>query len=206
MKTFLSTLAFLAGNAALAQTDATAVLTALYQKAAAMKSLKASFSLRIGSAPAQKGTFFMKGAKYRIVLPDQEIISDGKIVWTYLKDAGEVQVSTFTPGGDAIAPQTLFTSFAPGAYKHRYIGERKVGGRVSHVIELVPAKNNAAFRKVELAVDKARTTVAGGTVWDKSNNTTAYEIGTYTPNANVSDAQFTWSAAAHPGVEVVDLR
>jgi outer membrane lipoprotein-sorting protein len=46
----------------------------------------------------------------------------------------------------------------------------------------------------------------GGTVWEKNGNQYRYEVSGFTPNAPVSDAQFTWDSKKYPGVEVVDLR
>src|SRR3954452_7458062 len=67
-----------------------------------LKSLKAGFTLKLAGAngkarDTKKGTFLMKGPKYHIILTGQEIICDGKTVWTYMKDANEVQVSAYNP-------------------------------------------------------------------------------------------------------------
>ncbi|HAH57210.1 MAG TPA: gliding motility protein, partial [Bacteroidales bacterium] len=41
-----------------------------------------------------KGVLISKGDRYKLTFSGQDIISDGKTSWTYLKDANEVQINT----------------------------------------------------------------------------------------------------------------
>lgn len=187
------------------------ILDAVSKKMNGLKSLKANFALYLSSAngkvrDSKKGTFFMKGPKYRVIMPGQEIICDNKTVWTYMKDANEVQVSTFNPAEQTISPAKLFTNFYDKEYAYRYVGTRKVAGKNCDVIELTPHNKSRQFAKVELAVDKATSTIAGGNIFEKNGNTYRYEVSGFSPNAAIADNQFTFDSKAHPGVEVVDLR
>ena len=214
MKHFFIALSVLASFSANAQTDARAkaILDALAKKAATYQSLQATFTANVPApggkgGTTQRGTFLMKGAKYRLTLPTQDTRCDGRTVWTYIKDAAEVQVSTPDESSESsLSPVKLFTSFSTKDYKSRYIGDRTVGGKASQVVELLPTKSSQAFRKVELAVAKATGVPSGATIWDKSGARYAYTIATYTPNVAISDTQFFWNAKANPKVEVVDLR
>ena len=147
----------------------------------------------------------MKGTKYRVALGDQEIICDNKTIWTYVKAANEVQVSTYNPSEQTISPTKLFTSFYDKEYKYRYIGTKTFGGKSVDMIELVPVSKAKQFSKVELAVDKS-STIVGGNVFEKNGNQYRYEVSGFTPNASVNDALFTFDTKKYPGVEVVDLR
>ncbi|RYD57414.1 MAG: outer membrane lipoprotein carrier protein LolA [Sphingobacteriales bacterium] len=196
-----------------AQNDAKAkaILDAVSKKMTALKSLKADFALHLAAAngklkDTKKGTIVLKGQKYRVTLPGQEIINDNKTVWTYLKDANEVQVATFNPNDQGISPAKFFTNFYDKEYSYKYAGTRKVNNKNCDIIELTPIAKNKPFTKVELAVDKATSTIAGGNIWEKSGNKYQYDISAFTPNAAVTDAQFTFDAKKYPGVEVVDLR
>ncbi|XZF13855.1 LolA family protein [Chitinophagaceae bacterium MMS25-I14] len=198
---------------ATAQTDAKAksVLDAVSKKVSALKSLKANFALHLTGAngkvsETKKGTFSMKGQKYHVVLGGQEIICDNKTVWTYTKDANEVQVSNFNPNEQTISPTKLFTNFYDKEYKYKYLGERKVNGKNCDVVELTPVSGAKQFKKIELAVDKTSSTIAGGNIWEKNGNKYQYEVSGFTPNAPIADAAFSFDAKQHPGVEVVDLR
>ena len=79
---------------------ATAILNDVSKKYKAMTSMRAVFAMSTEDAKgkasqAQTGTLYAKGPMYKIELANQEIISDNKTVWTYLKDANEVQINNY---------------------------------------------------------------------------------------------------------------
>lgn len=197
---------------ATAQTDAKAktVLDAVTKKINSLKSAKANFALHLKSAngktnQTKKGTFYLKGPKYRVSLDDQEIICDNKTVWTYQKSANEVQVNNFNPNEQTISPAKLFTNFYDKEYRSRFIGNKKVAGKDCDVIELIPLNSSKQFSKVELAVDKT-STIVGGNIYEKNGNQYNYEVSNFSSNANIKDLMFTFDAKKYPGIEVVDLR
>ena len=196
-----------------AQNDAKAkaILDAVSKKVSSLKSLKANFALHLAGAngkinDTKKGTFFMKGQKYRVTLPGQEIICDNKTIWTYLKDANEVQVSDYSPSEQTISPAKLFTNFYDNEYNYKYAGVRKVNGKNCDIIEMRPKNKSKQFSKVELAIDKGSNTIAGGNIYEKNGNKYQYDVSGFTPNASLGDDVFTFNAKKYPGVEVVDLR
>jgi len=204
----LIALSMLAQPAMAQETKAKTILEEMSKKVNSLKSLKANFALHLNSGKmkeTKKGTFFMKGPKYRVSLAGQEIICDNKTVWTYTKDANEVQISKFNPNEQTISPTKLFTNFYDKEYNYRYAGNEKVNGKNCDIIELTPNSKNKQFKKVQLAVDNSRT-IVGGKVWEKNGGEIDYDISGYTPNANVSDAMFTFDPKKYPGVEVIDLR
>lgn len=216
MKKFLSVFAMIlccSIHSAFAQNDAKAkaILDATTKKINSLKSLKANFALYLTSAngktkETKKGTFAMKGKKYHVVLGGQEIICDNKTVWTYNKDANEVQVSTFNASEQTISPAKLFTGFYEKEYRYKYVGTRKVNGKNCDVVELTPTNASKQFKKVELAIDKATGIITGGNLWEKNGNQYQYSITNFTPNAAINDSYFTFNPKQYPGVEVVDLR
>jgi chaperone LolA len=197
---------------AAAQTDAKAksILEAVSKKVNGLKSLKANFALHLNGGggkvkETKKGTFFMKGPKYRVELAGQQIICDNKTVWTYMKETNEVQVSNYNPNEQTISPAKLFTNFYDKEYNYKYAGTRTVAGKSCNIIEMTPTNKSKQFSKVELAIDKSNT-IVGGNIWEKNGNKYQYDVSGFTPNAPVADALFTFDAKKYPGVEVVDLR
>lgn len=197
---------------AAAQTDAKAksILEAVSKKVNGLKSLKANFALHLNGGggkvkETKKGTFFMKGPKYRVELAGQQIICDNKTVWTYMKETNEVQVSNYNPNEQTISPAKLFTNFYDKEYNYKYAGTRTVAGKSCNIIEMTPTNKSKQFSKVELAIDK-NNTIVGGNIWEKNGNKYQYDVSGFTPNAPVADALFTFDAKKYPGVEVVDLR
>ena len=199
---------------AMAQTDAKAksVLDAVSKKVKELKSFKANFAFKLtggknGSVTDSKtGTLSVKGQKYHLEVSGQEIICDTKTVWTYNKEAKEVQVSNYNPTEQSMSPAKLLTNFYDKDYNYTYKGEKKVAGKNCDVIELTPKTATQKTQKIELLVDKATNMVSGGTYWEKNGNKYEYSISNFKPNADVQDAFFTWDPKVHPGVETVDLR
>jgi len=198
-----------------AQTDtkAKAVLDAVSKKVTTLKSLKADFSLNLVGGKggkvtdSKKGTFSLKGQKYNILISGQEIISDNKTIWTYNKDAKEVQISNYNPAEQTFSPAKLFTpNFYDKDYKYSYIGEKKEKNKNCDVIELTPKDNTKQLSKIDLLVDKSTSMIVGGDYWEKNGNKYHISVSNFSPNANIPDTYFTWSPNEHPGVEAVDLR
>ncbi len=197
---------------ALAQGDAKAktILEAVSKKVNSLKSLKANFALHLTGnggkvKETKKGTFYMKGPKYRVEIAGQQIMCDNKTVWTYMKATNEVQVSNYNPNEQTLSPTKLFTNFYDKEYNYKYIGTRKVGTKTCDIIEMTPIAKGKQLSKVELAVDNT-STIVGGNVWEKNGNMYKYEVSGFTPNATVNDGMFSFDKNKYPGVEVVDLR
>ncbi len=200
----------LAAQPVMAQTDAKAktILEGVSKKINSLKTLKANFALTLAgkTKDTKKGSFSMKGQKYRVTLDRQEIICDGKTVWTYMKDANEVQVSTYNASEQTLSPAKLFTNFYDKEYAYKHTGTRKVGTKLCDIVEMTPVAKGKQFSKVELAIDPKTNTIVGGNVWEKNGNKYEYAISNFTPNPPMTDANFVFDKAKYPGVEVVDLR
>ena len=59
---------------------------------------------------------------------EQQIISDGKTQWTYLKKDNEVQINNVDVSGSGLNPAQIFTIYEHG-YKYLYNGVVKIGGK-----------------------------------------------------------------------------
>jgi len=188
------------------------VLDAVSEKVKTLKSFKASFAFKLtggkgGSVTdSKKGALSVKGQKYHVEVAGQEIICDTKTVWTYNKEAKEVQVSNYNPSEQSMSPAKLLTNFYDKDYNYSYKGEKKAEGKNCDMIELTPKTASQKVQKIELLVDKSTSMVSGGTYWEKNGNKYEYSISNFKPNADVPDTYFTWDAKGHPGVETVDLR
>jgi outer membrane lipoprotein carrier protein len=199
---------------AMAQNDpkAKAVLEGVTKKVNSLKSLKASFAVNLSGGKGgsvkdnKKGTITLKGQKYHVTINGQEIICDNKTIWTYNKDAKEVQITNFNADEQTMSPAKLLTNFYDKEYKYSYKGEKKEKNKNYALIELIPTDNAKKFSKINLMIDKSTSMIAGGDIMEKNGNKVQYTVSNVTTNANVPDAEFAWDSKAHPGVEVVDLR
>jgi outer membrane lipoprotein-sorting protein len=201
-------------NVVYGQTDAKAkaILTEVSKKYRSYNSIKANFTFSIENKQnnlkqTDKGTIYAKtnSKKYKVVMAERELISDGKVQWTYLKNDQEVQVTAADNTEDALNPANVFTLFEKG-FKSIYNGERKVGSKVYQMIDLAPTDPKKPYFKIRLSIDKAAKQLSNVLVFDKNSSTYAYSISGFTANATVPESTFTFNAKSHPGVEIVDLR
>jgi len=155
---------------------------------------------------SKTGTVSMKGEKYKINIPGQEIYCDGKNVWTYDKAANEVTISQLDPSATSITPQKLFTNFYDKDFLYKLNGEKKMGGRSLQEIELTPVDKSKAFHKVYAMVDKSSQSIYSTRVLEKNGNKYTYTVNSLNGKAPIADAVFVFDKKKYPGVEEVDLR
>ncbi len=186
------------------------ILKGVSAKYKSMKSLSASFTVITSDQKTKAndkytGNIIVKGEKYRLTLKGQEVISDGKSSWTYLKESNEVQINEVAEKSDAISPTTIFTIYEKG-FSTKYIGEKTIENVVYQQIELVPDDSKKSYFKIQLNINKQEKIISSAKVLEKSGNQFTYSIEKFKMNPDAPDALFTFDTAKYPGVEVVDLR
>lgn len=187
------------------------VLDNVSKKFKSLKTVIANFILKVEGAnnsvaDSKKGSVYVKGAKYKVVMGEQEIISDNKTSWTYAKDVNEVTINNVDQSNTSMTPAKIFTNFYDKDFLYRLTGESTEKGKVLQNIELTPTDKSKTFFKVLVDIDKKNSTLARMRVFEKNGNKYTYEISSFQPNGAVKDDMFTFDAKKYPGVEVVDLR
>ncbi len=204
----------LSGVVALAQNDpkAKAILAEVSKKYRSYDVVKSDFTFTLDNKQAkvketQSGVLYVKANanKYKIAMTNQELISDGKVQWTYLKNDQEVQVSNVDHSGESLNPAKIFTIYEKG-FKYLYTGDKKVGAKTYQQIELSPIDIKKSVFKVRLSIDKANKQISNIVIYEKNGNIYTYNVKTFSPNVKVPETTFAFDAKKYPGVEVVDLR
>lgn len=152
-----------------------------------------------------KGKITVKGDKYRLVLPSQEVINNGTTLWTYLPEAREVNIDTYDPNSDDINPSKIFEMYNKG-FKYLYLQDKTENGVLCEEIDLVPEKKDAQYFKIKMFISKNDKSLQSFTMFDKSGNKFKYTLSRFNPEANVPDSFFTFDPKKYPGVEIIDLR
>ncbi|MCK7553822.1 outer membrane lipoprotein carrier protein LolA [Chitinophaga sedimenti] len=142
------------------------VLDGVSKKFKSLTSVVANFILKVEGAnnkvsDTKKGTVFLKGAKYKVALDGQEIISDNKTSWTYSKDVNEVTINSVDQSSSAMTPAKLFTNFYDKDYLYRMEGETTEKGKVLQNIELTPTDKSKSMFKVLVSIDKRARPLQG---------------------------------------------
>jgi outer membrane lipoprotein-sorting protein len=186
------------------------ILKGVSHKYKTYNTIKTTFSFvvenpRTKTVEKQTGTLYLKGDKYRLEIAGQEIVSDNKTVWTYLKESNEVQINDPNANKDAIAPNNIFTMYEKG-FHSKFVEETKENGKVEQIIELTPIDKSKHYFKIRLAIDKNEKLISSSKIFDKNGNKSTYTIEKFQPNPPLPEEMFTFNKAKYPGVEVLDLR
>lgn len=206
-KYFLSMLAILFAVGAFAQTDkkAQTILNEVAAKTKSYKTIRIEFDYTMVNKAQNindsfKGVLVSKGDSYKLTFSGQEVISNGKTTWTYLKDANEVQINTVDKGDDSFTPNNLLSSYNEN-YKAKLASETDK----QQIIELTPLQKKT-FNKVMVTIDKARKMVKQISIYDKNGSIYTYAVNKFETDLPYADNLFTFNASQYPGVDEIDMR
>jgi outer membrane lipoprotein-sorting protein len=215
---------FTVSTALRAQTDVKAkvILDGVSKKYKTFSAIKSDFTF-VQDSPQenvkgfkQSGTIIAspKTNKFRVTIFEgsgsaktisQEIISDGKTQWTYLKKDNEIQVNDAENNAQLINPAQVFTIYEKG-YKYLFTGEVKQQGVIYQQIDLTPVDNKKPFFKIKLQINKAKSLIYSAAVYDKNGSRYTYILNSTATDYKGADTIFGFNKKNYPGVEVVDLR
>ena len=191
-----------------AQNDkkASAILDEVSAKTKLYKTIKIDFTYAMDNAKEKihdkfKGTLLSKGDKYKLTAAGQDVICDGKTMWTYLKETNEVQINNAGEDDDSFTPTKLLSGYGKD-YKSKFIEEK---GN-DQIIELYPLKKGKTFTKVQLTIDKSKKQISKFVIYDRSGSTFSYIVDKFIADQAIADNVFTFNKAEHPGVDVNDMR
>ena len=185
---------------------ATAILNDLSAKTKSYKTIRIDFAYTMENKKEKinekfTGTLLSKGDKYKLTVAGQDVICDGKTMWTYMKDANEVNINDVNADDDSFTPTKLLTNYTKD-YKAKFIEEK--GNE--QVLELYPLAKGKSFTKVKLTIDKALKQAKEFMIFDRSGSIFKYTVNKFIADQAMDDKTFTFNKASHPGVEVIDMR
>ncbi len=186
------------------------ILEAMANRYKLVPAFEATFSYKLTNEAEKineefKGKMTVKGDKYKLTLPEQEVVNNGTTVWTYLPDAKEVNIDNYDPNSDDLNPSKFYEIYKKG-YKYIYLEDKIEGGMMCEVVDLVSEKKDAQYFKVKMNIVKKDKSVQSWIMFDKSGNRYKYLITKFNPAVKVDDVFFTFDVKKYPGIEVIDLR
>lgn len=186
-------------------TDATA--TALLNKAAE-KLKNVSFTVTMTALDSQKKPLSTQRAqvsyrngKYRMVAADQEIVCNGTDVWHINKSAREVTVSPVPPDDDMnlLNPSAMMANYNKN-FRAKYIRTDDDG---TAIVDLQP-RTARSFHKLRLAIDEKSGRLKRLEVHKYDSSREVYEFSNHSHAPAAST--YRYDAAAHAGMELIDMR
>lgn len=144
---------------------------------------------------------YSKG-RYRVEQDRNVLYCDGKAIWHWNKDAGEVTVNPVTDGDDDLMnPAKLLANYQKN-FKAKYIRTEEDG---TAVIDLTPYKG-MSYYKIRLLVMEKTGIVKSMELHNYDGSRGEYRISNFKQGIAVSDKDFSFDRNANPAVEVIDMR
>lgn len=151
----------------------------------------------MGVNESSRGYGSIKGNSYMINVDGQELICDGKTLWTHLIEDEEVMISEVTDDNDT-SPIAILNSLSNN------ISTKLLSISPNITIEVVE-NEQSTFEKLHINVD-SNLRLKDIHIFLGDGNELIYEITELTTNQNLPDSMFIFDETIHPNVEVIDMR
>ena len=182
--------------------------TAALKKAAAQFDKNVSFTVTMTVLNSEKKQTAKQSAevrynkgKYRLILPEMEVISDGTTVWQWNKKANEVAIHNMVENDvDLLNPGHLLANYS-SSFRAKYIRTDDDG---TAVIDMQPNAKRS-YHKIRIFVDEESGMLKRMEVHKYDSGREIYDVTGFKRAANAA-SQFTFDTALHPDVEVIDMR
>jgi len=145
----------------------------------------------------ENGTITLQGEAYKIVLPDQTIISDGKSLWTYMPDNDEVNI---TEDDGTMSPLKLVETYK----HHKTVFAKSDKGKGLRIIEITNSENKA--EQITIIVDESKNEIKSFTLTDSEGNKHVVTLKEYSYDKTLGKNFFTPTEADFKGAEIIDMR
>lgn len=150
-----------------------------------------------------EGTLALKGEMFVLDCTGIKSWFDGKTLWSYVKDSGEVNVSTPTPEEvQAINPYTMLGMYRNG-FNYKFAGIKNRNGKNCKEVILTP-ETEQDIKSITVGVN-ANMEPAYLSIDSRNGEKQDIEIKKYTVR-KLEDGFFRFNPKDYPGVEVIDLR
>ncbi len=153
---------------------------------------------------SKDGSIYIKGDKYNLDISGQNVITDGKTVWTYIREADEIHINNTNPNDESISFNKLLINYNKD-FRSKLIREDKLNGEDIYIIDLMPLKGKS-FHRVRLTISKKKKQILNATIFDKNGSTYSYVVKKFSADIPVKDDFFTLKTSEHPKAEIIDMR
>lgn len=192
-----------------AQNNSQKILDELANRTNSAKNIQVGFSYEMENTEADiheatEGSLVVSGNKYLLKIAGQEIICDGKTIWTYIADADEVQINEVDEE-ESFSPTKLLSSYTDD-YDASLEKEYSENGRKYYLMKLKPKDKDSGFDYVHLKIEKEKMQLAAFILYDFDNNVFSYIIKEYLTDIALDENAFTFDETKYPDVDVIDMR
>jgi outer membrane lipoprotein-sorting protein len=160
------------------------------------------------SIDTTKGLIYIKGNMFKLFFGGNEILSDGKTVWTHQVEINEITITEPDPNDEnALNPSNILNVYEKG-FKYKFMGEFSAKGQTFYQIDLYPEQPKAKnYSIVKLKIDKAKNQLQSIKMVGKDGVDNTIELIEFIPNVKVVDTMFKFDPTKYPkNVDINDMR
>ena len=159
----------------------------------------------LAEATAWEGKLTVQGNQYLLTLQDQEVISNGQTVWTYLKEVNEVQITDHDPEQDVAIPWRIFTHYRQ-YYALSRIDTHQIDGKMYDVVELVAKDAEHELLKIIITVTRTTKQIKSLAMYDDNDTLHVFTMTDFRYKPNCDERFFQFNPQAYQGIEIIDMR
>ncbi len=193
-----------ANNPSVAQNQSNTIIQKAVNALRNHKNTELSFSyyyettLPNGDIDKRQGTAWLQGDAYKVVMDEQQTISDGTTIWSYLVEDEEVMVSEANEGTDN-TPLKLFTTLDKD-----YTATLSGTENGLSLIELTNPKGD--YKRITVKLDNKKNELREAKVYADDGSSMVLTDMKWKYDQDLKDGFFTFDEKAHPDVEIIDMR
>lgn len=184
-----------------AETKATRLLDRVVEQINSPQGISLSFILRQGDMPDATGTIDMQENRFKIDVDEMTTWFDGTTQWTYLKPAGEVNISL--PGEEELTqtnPYLLLQNYKT-TFDCRFIGKK---GNVCE-LALLP-REESEITEIHVFIEEKQSVLSRLVVTQRGSQNSEITITRYETDPNFSEKHFVFGKEHYPQAIIIDLR
>lgn len=192
-----------AANTSYAQNKAQKLIQSTVENIRSHKNAEMDFSYSYNDAFTDvivtfQGKAWLQGESYKVVTDEQQTISNGTTIWTYLVEDQEVMMSDASDGTDN-TPIKLITTLDKD-YTATFTSS--VSGQ--SIIKL--SNPNGQYKHIDVRIDDKTKELKGLTVYADDDSSLSITITEWKFDQELKDDFFTFDEKAYPEVEIIDMR
>ena len=168
------------------------------------KNYEIIFDYEIGNSitavgETESGKVTLQGEAYNLEIADQQIISDGKTLWTYLIDDEEVMIGNASDES-LITPIKMLTSYDKD-YSMKYLKQSETGKKC---IEMLNPQGE--FRRITLTIDEKKPEIEKAKIEAQNGDEIVITIKSFNYDKTIKANFFKFDEKEHKNVDVIDMR
>lgn len=193
---------------------ATELLETVSKKINSYSTLEIDFELALYNPEKeediQKGVMLQTGDMYKLDLPSQLFINDGKEMYVVFKEDNSAQLNTVEEGMGSMGilnPKEFINLYKSGEYIYAITGEEKINDRAAlWQIEFKPKDRYSEYSKIRLTINKDTELPQYLKIFNKDGSRITVTLNKIDYNKVIDEGIFKFDKSKYPGIVIEDLR